>query len=117
MNEKDTRSLLNSNRNVSKQKGINFYAPEYPSNFDYFTLMGISMADFNYVFELVRSKILLLKRRSSRNSLAMLIVKFRSGHYNGILFTLLNIRKIIIYSVLYSSQDFVKIFVSIHLGM
>lgn len=115
--EKDNGSLLKSIRNVAKKEGIDFYAPEYPSNFDYYTLMNISMAYFSYIFELVRSKILLLKKRSSHTCLAMLIAKFRSGLCNSILFTLFNKRKLIIHSVQYSSQDLIEIYVPLDFGM
>ncbi|CAH0731451.1 unnamed protein product, partial [Brenthis ino] len=83
MCEKDIKSLLNNIREVAKKKGLDFDTPGQLSESDYYTLMGITMSDFNYIFEQIRPKIRSSKTRSSRTCLAVLLVKLRSGVSNG----------------------------------
>lgn len=79
LHEKDIASLLNNIRKIAKKRGLDFDTPGHLSESDYYSLMGVSMSDFNCIFELVKSKIRSSKIRSSRTCLAVLLVKLRTG--------------------------------------
>ena len=118
LSEKDIEILLQDIRKVARKKGLDFDTPGQLSVSDYYTLMGLTMENFDEIFELVKSSIHSSKYRSNRTCLAVLLVKLRTGLSNGVLSVLFNLKKRLISFAVHSArQALINNFVPLHLGM
>lgn len=115
--EKDIETLLQDIRGIAKKKGLDFDTPGQLKDSDYYSLMGLTIENFDKIFDLVKSGIHSSEYRSRRTCLAVLLVKLRTGLSNGVLSALFNLKKrLLAFSIQSARQALIKNFVPLYLG-
>ncbi|CAH2092630.1 unnamed protein product [Euphydryas editha] len=105
MNTSDIKQLLEELRAFALKAGLDFDTPGLLNDDDYWILTGLRMKDFNELYTIVKDKMRNTHIRSIRTSLAVFLMKLRTGLSYKVLSTLFCLPKIAVSRCISTVRD------------
>lgn len=113
----EIKELFDGLRKIGARRGLDFDTPGVLKEDDYWRLTGVHIRDFNTILEIIQHGLRTSSNRSTRTSLAIFLMKLRTGLSHHVLSTLFAVPRDVIRRSIHSVREaMMEKFVPLYLG-